>query len=163
RQFAQPFVPLVNGTMALNGFGFDEAQTIAIGFTFTYYGRAYDFIGIGENGAASFAQACIGSGLNCDQDEFCSFGSPSICERFDIPIESDGIPSPNTPNKILAPWWDDLSDTPSMPSASVTTALLGNAPNREFVIEWKNMAHNFNFGLNSMSRATFQIRLEETT
>ncbi|MBB5872116.1 hypothetical protein F4553_005550 [Allocatelliglobosispora scoriae] len=48
------------------------------------------------------------------------------------------IPSTSGPNGVIAPFWDDLIVDGS---ASVRTAVIGTAPNRQFIIEWRNVTH----------------------
>jgi subtilase family serine protease len=160
RQYSAAYVPLSNGSVALQaGFGFgDDARTFPLGFSFQYYGRTYTNIGIAENGAASFAGACS---QGCDADEFCSVGA-NFCERFSLGIETDGVPSPNIPNKLLAPWWDDLALDTASPASVILYDTLGTAPNREFVIEWRNIRHA-TFTGGTLARGNFQIHLEEGT
>ncbi|HET7502490.1 MAG TPA: S8 family serine peptidase [Kofleriaceae bacterium] len=53
---------------------------------------------------------------------------------------------------VVAPFWDDLNPGAAGAGASVVTATLGNAPNRQFVIEYRNVPHFSNTGA-----ATFQV------
>jgi hypothetical protein len=58
---------------------------------------------------------------------------------------------------MIAPYWDDLD--PSLGGA-IYTAVTGTAPNRIFVIEWRNVSHNKGSRTNG---ATFEIQLVEGT
>jgi hypothetical protein len=63
------------------------------------------------------------------------------------------------PNGMIAALWDDLFPVAGM--STVTTGVVGAAPNRRFVIQWNNWTH---FDMPSRSvRLTFQTRLYETT
>lgn len=64
------------------------------------------------------------------------------------------FPSSASPNGVIAPWWEDL--TMAAP-AQVRWFVLGTAPHRSFVIEWKDAAA---LGATT-ARFTFQARLEE--
>lgn len=71
----------------------------------------------------------------------------------------------STVNRVLAPFWDDLrtNGNPST-SASLDTSMkyqiLGTAPNRVLVCEWKNFE---SFSNPNGTNLNFQIRLYETT
>ena len=47
------------------------------------------------------------------------------------------LPASGTPNAAIYGFWDDL--LVDAPTASIRTELLGTAPNRRFVVEWRNV------------------------
>ena len=48
------------------------------------------------------------------------------------------IPSPGIPNAAIYPFWDDLNVVAG--TAQVLTGIAGVAPNRSFLIEWRNVS-----------------------
>jgi hypothetical protein len=91
--------------------GDDDATQINLPFPFTFYGKTYNTASITTNGFLNFLE------LNA------SLGN--------VPI-----PNPGTPNAAIYAQWDDLYvDFDS----TMNTDLLGSAPNRQFVIEWRNV------------------------
>lgn len=151
-QRAQPFVALANGTPV--GAQFDSAVTIPIGFEFTYSGRSYAHVSVGENGAVALQPTCD---QGCNWDEFCS--AEGVCDRGYFPPPST-LPSQDPPNPVLAAWWDDLQLDPSFPPSEISYELIGVEPDRELVIEYENMRRPSRV---PSTRATFQIRLSELT
>lgn len=84
-----------------------------IGFTFTFFGNSYTDVYVGMNGYLEFGT-------------FYGDWSP------------DPIPSTNTPNNIIAPFWRDLYP----PGAgNVTFETKGTAPNRTFVVAWNGVPY----------------------
>lgn len=79
-------------------------------------------------------------------------GSPSTT------FGNSALPSTGTPNNMVAPFWDDL--VPDLMTAGVRTQVLGTAPNRRFVIEWRDWQH---ISGDAMDSLTFQAKLFETT
>jgi hypothetical protein len=65
------------------------------------------------------------------------------------------IPSAAYPNGIVAPFWDDLVVDDQ---ASVRTTVIGSAPNRQFVIEWRNVSF---YGVAGDPRVTFEVVFAE--
>ena len=61
---------------------------------------------------------------------FLNFQSPNAT------FGNSPIPSTFTPNAAIYPFWDDLYVSGD---SSVRTELVGAAPNRRFVIEWRNV------------------------
>ena len=78
-----------------------------------------------------------------DTDGFISFGVPTANDWISGPI-----PSSAKPNAALYPFWDDLMVDGS---ASVLTKTTGTAPNRQYIVEWRNVFvfdhadHRFSF------------------
>ncbi len=109
--------------------GDDAATSVPLPFTFTFYGQSYDSVSITTNGFISF-----------------------LPQQFP-PYFNTQIPDPFQPNAAIYALWDDLVVDSS---ASVRTQLLGDAPNRRFVIEWRDV-----FFLENGQRARFEIVLHE--
>ena len=109
--------------------GDDAAVQVDLPFAFTFYGQTYNTTYVATNGFVNFL------GLDA------TFGNSPI-------------PSTGTPNGAIYPYWDDMfMDGES----SAFTALLGSAPNRQFVIEWRNLDY---FG-DSSRRVDFEVILHE--
>jgi len=103
-------------------------------------GFIFRFFGGFDSGEYSRAWVCSNGFISFDISESTS-NSPS------------DIPSPSSPNAMIAGVWADLSVDSS---ASIVTGLYEAFSHREFVIIWKNVLHKA-----SGIRLTFQIILEE--
>jgi hypothetical protein len=110
----------------------DGIAGIPIGFNFTFFGTIFNTITITSNGYLSF--------------------SPTISRYNDL------IPSPVTPNSLIAPFWDDLNPALN-PSSGVFFETLGTAPNRQFVVQYQGIP----LVADPDSRLTFQAILFEST
>jgi hypothetical protein len=104
----------ISGTGTPLNYSDDDSSLESIGFTFNFNGTDYTNIDINSNGTASFN------------------GSSS---RY----ESELLASDLIPGETLCLFWDDLD-----PGAGgdVFIETLGTAPNRRFVIQWAQVAHN---------------------
>ncbi len=114
----------------------DGVATIAYpsGFAFQYYGQALSGnIGVGSNGYIEFNGTDVSNG-----------GSQ--------------IPNLAPPNNAIYAMLDDLVVDGN--PGNVYTALTGTAPNRKFVVEWRNAVH---YGTPNYGNYNFEIVLEETT
>jgi hypothetical protein len=107
----------------------DAAIQVNLPFPFPFYGQTYERAYVTTNGFLNF--------LALDAD----YGNISL-------------PNPSTPNAAIYLFWDDLYVDGS---ASVRTELLGTAPNRQFVIEWRDVA----FCCVSEERVRFEVILFE--
>ncbi|MGI5244863.1 PQQ-dependent sugar dehydrogenase [Dactylosporangium sp. CA-139066] len=128
---ARTWIPADQTVLTLTG---DDAyQQVALPFPVTFYGTTYSNAWVDTNGAMSFVQPS-GSAWN-----------------------HSAIPSAAASGKVNAavyPMWSDfLVDA----SASVRTAVTGTAPNRQFVIEWRNNR----FYDNANARVSFETVLYE--
>ncbi len=111
----------------------DGYWNIALPFPFTFYGVTYqqgDPIYVSTNGYINFVT-----------------GSSEYLNSC--------IPSGAAPNGAIYAFWDDLVVDGS---ASMHTQVLGTAPNRQFVIEWRNVR----FYADSNKRLSFEMVLSET-
>jgi len=99
-----------NTVLALTGD--DNAAAVTLPFPFTFYGQAYSTAYVTTNGVVSFL-------------------SP------DASFSNTSIPSTPTPNAAIYALWDDLYVDSGI--GSVRTQLVGTAPNRSFVIEWRSV------------------------
>lgn len=90
-------------------------QQVQLPFPFTLYGRTY-------RTATVYAFGFVG------------FGGPV---DFDTAQNPAPLPSAAAPNAALYAFWDDWD----MATGSVYTAVTGTAPNRTFVVEWRDVYH----------------------
>ena len=104
-------VSFVDANTVLPLSGDDASAQVSLPFPFTFYGETHSTAHVATNG-------------------FLNFLAPNAT------FGNSGIPSSFAPNGAVYPFWDDLFVDGS---ASVRTQLLGAAPNRQFVIEWRNV------------------------
>ena len=119
----------ISGTTQLPLFG-DDAQTqVTLPFPFPMYGSSFTDLQVTTNGYVAF---------------------DSLFPTY----WNTPIPSAETPNAAVYGMWDDLYvDYDS----GIYTTVVGEAPNRKFVVEWRNVAFLANF----MERTNFEIILSE--
>ncbi|GAB2924377.1 S8 family serine peptidase [Nonomuraea fastidiosa] len=106
---AQPYVA---GTEKLALTGDDEAVQVTLPFPVPFYGTGQSRAWIATNG-------------------FLTFGDSRVTTAGNV-----RIPSSATPNNAIYPYWDDFIVDDQ---AGVYTAVTGTAPNRVFVVEWRNV------------------------
>ncbi len=100
------------------GPNFDEDfQNFEIPMNFTFYGVVTNTGTVNSNGFVTL-------GSNIDIASFNNY-----C-----------IPDPREPNGFVAVLWDDLENT-SASDSGVYTDIVGTAPNRTFIVEWRNFRH----------------------
>jgi hypothetical protein len=109
RVTATDYVP---ATQVLPLSGDDNLLSVPLPFTFNYYGVDYSAVNVTTNGFLNFLPT------------FPSFGNV-------------GIPNPGDPNAAIFPFWSDLFVDGV--AATVRADTIGSAPNRQFVIEWRDV------------------------
>ncbi len=109
--------------------GDDRSIQVTLPFAFPFYGLEYSSLRVCTNGYVSFTS--------------------TSCRFF-----NSSIPSADTLNAGIYPYWDDLFIDSS---ASMHTEVLGSAPDRQFVIEWRNAR----YFADSSRRVDVQIILSE--
>jgi hypothetical protein len=125
---ARAFVPGADTVVALTGD--DEVGQVELPFAFPFYGGSYGSAWLDTNGRLTFKPA-----------------TESV-------FWNEGLPSPDDSDLALYPFWDDLIVDEQ---ASVRTAVTGTAPNRTFVVEWRNVtAYD-----DETARLSFQAQLGE--
>lgn len=119
----------IPGTKPVSLTGQGATTKISLPFPFMFYGRRYDTAIVSTGGYLSFSGAS---------------------QYFDnLPI-----PDPMEPNATLFGYWDDnYMDERS----SAATAVIGTAPNRKFVMEWRDVAVNYDLS----KRNTFEVVISE--
>ena len=106
------------------------SSAISIGFDFEYYGQNYTQVYVSANGFITFL---------ANQDHGCCAGNRS--------------PNARNPNGLIAGYWEDLNPNAG---GQVRHQVLGNAPNRRWVVDFADVPHN-----SSANLANFQIALFE--
>lgn len=114
------------------------SSSVGFPFPFVFYGRVY---------GASFAEM-----ISLAEDGWLSF----IYSPATTPLP---LPSASDPAALVAALFFDMHFNVNTLSQGVFTKLVGTAPNRQFVIEWKDV----NFVNASQGTATFEIILHEGT
>jgi subtilisin family serine protease len=123
-------VDYIEATNVLSLSGDDASTLVTLPFQFTFYGQSYSTAHVATNG-------------------FLNFLSPNAT------FTNGSIPSAGAPNAAIYPFWDDMFVDGS---ASVRTDVLGSAPNRRFVIEWRNVTF---FPPGGPKRIDFEVVLYE--
>jgi subtilisin family serine protease len=98
-------------------------------FAFNFYGAARTQIYIGANGLLGFDPSNMGTTTHSD------------------------IPSATAPNGLILPYWDNLNPASS---GGVYAGVVGQAPNRRYVVSWVGVTRN-----TSADKMTFQAALGE--
>lgn len=119
----------IDASTVLSLTGDDASAAVTLPFPFTFYDRTYTQAYISTNGHLNFLAA-----------------NSSESNRE--------LPTSLAPNAAIYPFWDDLVVDSS---ASIRTESLGDAPNRRFVIEWRNL-HVFQ---STTRRVRFEVILHE--
>jgi hypothetical protein len=94
-----------------------NSGSLAIGFTFDFFGTSYTNVRIQSNGALTFdtsGTSTIQAGNSC-------------------------LPKGTAPDELIAALWDDLD--PTLGGGQVFRQLLGTAPNRRFVVLYEGSNH----------------------
>jgi subtilisin family serine protease len=100
----------------LSFYGDDGSQKVELPFQFTFYGKTYNQAWISLNGFLTFFEA----------------GSSYLWNEC--------IPVPWVPNAAIYAFWDDMFVSSwDFPPGEVRTDTLGTMPNRQFVVEWRNL------------------------
>jgi hypothetical protein len=119
------------GALALTG---DDATTaVTLPFVMPFHGKTYTTATVSTNG-------------------FLTFDTTVGTTTYANPV----MPTAAAPNAVVAPFWDDLEIDAS---ASVRTDTIGTAPNRKFIVEWRNAK----FRPSGPDRITFETVFTETT
>ncbi|MFY1687609.1 PQQ-dependent sugar dehydrogenase [Plantactinospora sp. WMMB782] len=127
-QPGRPYLP--SGPTELPLAGDNDTASVALPFPFPYHGQRYSRAWVDVNGVLSF-----------------------VDPRGSRPVNR-ALPSAAAPNAALYPFWDDLV---THPESRVRTAVLGAAPDRQFVVEWRNVGLSGAPG----ARLSFQVALAE--
>jgi PKD repeat protein len=113
--------------------GDDAYQQLTLPFGVRFYGTTYTTAWVDTNGVLTFVQP-----------------TSSAWNHGAIPSP----PAANKANGAVYPFWDDLLVDAS---SSVRTSLIGTAPNRKFIVEWRNVR----LYADSTARVSFEVVLSE--
>jgi len=113
----------------------DQLQPLPLGFVFQFYGQPYTAVSVSPDGFLTFLP-----------------GADSGCCGQRMP---DATP----PNGLVAGLWKDLDPSEAAPAAGVYYQALGTAPNRQFVVEFKQVPEHLDPAVSN----TFEIILSETS
>ena len=102
----------VEGDTPLALTGDDAATTVNLPFNFFYYGSTYNRAFVSTNGHINFL-------------------------ALNTSFSNVAIPATGVPNAAIYPFWDDLLVDAS---TVMRTRTAGAAPNRSFLVEWRNVA-----------------------
>ena len=100
----------------------DGAFVQSIGFDFKFYGNTYNSVTVFSNG-------------------FLAFGDVSLAQ----PANGGFIPSPSTPNNLIALAWADWS--PQLVTDGIRFETRGTAPSRKFLLEFNNVPEYHSTGV----------------
>lgn len=112
----------------------DEVATVAIGFTFSFYGVDYTSVEVSSNGFITFSPT----------------GSAQCCSGETIPTAGD-------PDNFIAAWWEDLD---AGEGGIIRAQTLGTPGSREFVVGFYDVRDNDD---PANVTNTFEIILHEGT
>lgn len=126
------YVPLTGATPV--SVSLSSGAVVSVPFPFKFFGQTSNSLGISMNGYA----VPDGSG---DLTEWLNQAIPHSSGSY--------------PTRGIFPWWDDIEYASSGTQVGYKTE--GTAPNRVFVVEWKDMVHY----LATTSKFSFQMRLFE--
>ena len=120
------FIDATGGTAL--GQSDDDSDTVALPFTFNFFGTDYTELDISSNGFLSFD---TGNGCNDNYND----------DEDTIPQTDVGCDSGSGwgGNPLIAPWFDDLDPGEC---GEVYYETFGSEPNRTFVIEFDDVCHN---------------------
>ncbi len=116
----------------------DNSASFSLPFPVRFYGTDVTTGTISSDGFIT-----LGSQFNC----------PPNCYN-----SNTNIPNSNPPNGFVAANWDDLAGYGSDPQSGVYSGVVGTAPNRVFIVEWRNV-RDYNDGTNALN--TFEIQIPE--
>jgi hypothetical protein len=126
-------VPYVAAGTVLSLTGDDNISQVTLPFPVKLYGTSYTTAWVDTNGVLSFANP----------------GRSAV-------TWNTHIPNTGQPNAAVFPFWDDFVIDAQ---ASIRTAVTGTAPNRQYVVEWRNAT----FYSNSTARVTAEVQFAEST
>jgi hypothetical protein len=113
----------------------DGASAVTLPFSFPFYGGSSNSLCIGNNGELRFGVASCTSS----------------------PYNNAALPSGNLNGPALLPYWDDM-----LANGTVYYATVGSAPNRQFIVEYKNkFVYGDSGDPTGQTGATFEVILNE--
>jgi hypothetical protein len=122
--------PFTRATTSLGLTGDNAYKSVALPFAFPFYGTNQSTAWVDTNGVVYFSDPGASN-----------------------PVPAS-VPDPAGPNNLVAPMWSDVVVDAS---SSIRTATVGKAPNRQFVIEWRDVY----LAGNPENRYSFEVFLGE--
>src|SRR5437867_171166 len=118
-------------TISGSNLNLDDDSSVGIGLPFpiAFAGGSFSVVFVGSNGNVSF--------------------TAPFTAYLNEPIPTTQIAT------LVAPWWDDLLPLVGT-SQNVFWAVTGTAPNRELVVEWRDVPH-YECGPSAATTVTFQV------
>ncbi|HUL44852.1 MAG TPA: T9SS type A sorting domain-containing protein [Bacteroidota bacterium] len=140
-----PYTEIIGGSPG--PVGDDVQMRVPLPFAFMYDSYPYDSVQISTNGWMELGTGTEGTlrGLSTG-GQVGGFFSPELA-------------STNHPTKVLGAWFTDLA---TGSTGTITYATQGTAPNRTFVVQWKNVPANWD-ETSTTTKLNFQIQLDEGT
>ncbi|MEO8287774.1 MAG: S-layer homology domain-containing protein [Chloroflexota bacterium] len=119
----------------------DGVVTYTLPFAYNFYGTNYNVVHVSTNGNIHFGPP----------NDYWPQRIPNLC----VPTSSQ-----YAPKAMIAPLWFDFVASPvsGTVQGGVYTDVLGVAPNRTYVVEWRNV---YKFGEENV-RATFEVLVKES-
>ncbi len=112
----------------------DSEETIALPFSFYFYGGAYTEVTVGDGALLFGASTTINNRNDCIPDD-----------------NSEGS------DTLILPFWDDMNTEEGPVGGGVFWEVLGSAPNRQLVVQYEQVPH---YG--GATLFSFQVVLEES-
>jgi uncharacterized repeat protein (TIGR01451 family) len=134
----------------------DDYDTVALPFTFNFFGVDYTQADISSNGFLSFT---TGSDCN-DNYNWDDTLTPGIDAGNPIPHTDVGCEDASGwgANPLIAAWFDDIDPGEC---GEVYYDTVGTAPNQQFVVQWNQVCHNDCDLCDTTEAVTFEIILFE--
>lgn len=126
--------------------GDDVQMKVPLPFNFKFDNYTYDSVQISTNGWLEFGTGARGSLRGLSTDGQLGGYYRSMLTTMD------------RPTKVLCPWFADLATG----TGQISYTTLGIAPNRIFVVQWKNVLAYYDAG-STTTYLNFQIRLHESS
>ncbi|MFH1862149.1 MAG: C25 family cysteine peptidase, partial [bacterium] len=118
--------------------GDDESLSIALPFTFTYYGEEYDSLTICSNGWAAFSETWMANFRNWN------------------------IPSALGPPLLIAPFWDDLKADTTGGNSHIKVFTRYDSAEGRFVVLWSRVINRFGYeNYSTWKIETFEMILHD--
>ena len=127
----------------------DDLDIVSVGFPLKLFGvdALYETVAVSPNG---FIQPVTQEqAQNISNNGYGGFYYKY--ENVPLPLRDEEFP-------VIAAFWDHMDTTTDFPDTGVYTAVLGDAPNREFVVQWQNIRPVYSDYNEAM---TFQMVLKE--
>lgn len=131
--------------------GDDDVATLSLPFSVKYGGAQFSQVYVSSNGTISFTNAF---------DDFLNFAIP-VNAIENLNAQNPPPPIPLQPVvTLIAPYWMDLYPVKGT-NQNVFWGVAGSAPNRQLVIEWRNVP-SFSCRADASANVTFEVVFSES-